>query len=127
MKYEVISKIQSRMRPYLNQGAYLRLNKVLMEVFMEIEIIGNNKTVDLDNYELLDVFLSAKKIEGCSNRTIAYYGKIIKRLFLKLDKGVEDISTEDLRDYLTEYRETGSVSKTTVDNVRRVFSSFFHG
>ena len=64
MKYEVISKIQSRMRPYLNQGAYLRLNKVLMEVFMEIEIIGNNKTVDLDNYELLDVFLSAKKIEG---------------------------------------------------------------
>ena len=66
-------------------------------------------------------------IEGCSNRTIAYYGKIIKRLFLKLDKGVEDISTEDLRDYLTEYRETGSVSKTTVDNVRRVFSSFFHG
>ena len=52
------------MRPYLNQGAYLRLNKVLMEVFMEIEIIGNNKTVDLDNYELLDVFLSAKKIEG---------------------------------------------------------------
>ena len=127
MKYEVISNIQSRMRPYLNQGAYLRLNKVLMEVFMEIEIIGNNKTVDLDNYELLDVFLSAKKIEGCSNRTIAYYGKIIKRLFLKLDKGVEDISTEDLRDYLTEYRETGSVSKTTVDNVRRVFSSFFHG
>lgn len=113
------------MKPYLNQGAYLRLTRVLQEEFENIEIVGGGKIIDLNNYELLDVFLSAKKIEGCSDKTIDYYQSTIQRMFNRINKKVENITTEDLRDYLTEYKESHCLAKTTVDNVRRIFSSFF--
>ena len=125
LKSEVISHIQGKMKPYINQGAYLRLTRVLMDVFDEIEIVDETKNIELNNYELLNVFLAAKKIEGCSGKTIHYYYTTIKRMFDELNIDVENISTDDLRNYLTGYKETNSLSKTTVDNIRRIFSSFF--
>lgn len=125
MKSELISKIQSKMKPYLNQGAFLRLTRVLQEEFENIEIVGGGNIIDLNNDELLEVFLSAKKIEGCSINTINYYKAIIKKMFIKVNKKIENISTEDLRKYLTDYKESNSLSKSTIDNIRRVFSSFF--
>ena len=125
MKSEVIAQIQNRMKPYLNQGTYLRLTKVLMEVFNEIEIVDQKKITELNNYELLELFLSAKKIEGCSSKTIDYYESTIKRMFIKINKKIENISTEDIRIYLIKYKESNSLSKITIDNVRRIFSSFF--
>ena len=113
------------MKPYLNQGTYLRLTKVLMEVFNEIEIVDQKKITELNNYELLELFLSAKKIEGCSSKTIDYYESTIKRMFIKINKKIENISTEDIRIYLIKYKESNSLSKITIDNVRRIFSSFF--
>lgn len=126
LKSEVISEIQSQMKPYVNQGIYLRLTQVLICVFDEIEIVNvNQNNIELDNFELLEIFLSAKKIEGCSNKTIHYYRSTINRMFFKLDKKVENITTNDLRNYLTEYSDINSISKTTIDNVRRILSSFF--
>ena len=125
LKSEVISQIQGKMKPYLNQGAYLRLTRVLMDAFDEIEIVDGSRNLALDNNELLDVFLAAKKIEGCSGKTIHYYRNTINRMFVELDMDVEKISTDDLRNYLTEYKEKNSLSKTTIDNIRRIFSSFF--
>jgi len=125
LKSEVIAQIQNRMKPYLNQGTYLRLTKVLMEVFNEIEIVDQKIITELNNYELLELFLSAKKIEGCSSKTIDYYESTIKRMFIKINKKIENISTEDIRIYLIKYKESNSLSKITIDNVRRIFSSFF--
>ena len=125
LKSEVIAQIQNRMKPYLNQGTYLRLTKVLMEVFNEIEIVDQKIITELNNYELLELFLSAKKIEGCSSKTIDYYESTIKRMFIKINKKIENISTEDIRIYLIKYKESNSISKITIDNVRRIFSSFF--
>ena len=103
LKSEVISEIQSQMKPYVNQGIYLRLTQVLICVFDEIEIVNvNQNNIELDNFELLEIFLSAKKIEGCSNKTIHYYRSTINRMFFKLDTIVENITTNDLRNYLTE-------------------------
>ena len=113
------------MKPYLNQGAYLRLTKVLMGVLEDVEIVSGGKIIDLNNDELLDIFLSAKKIEGCSVKTIGYYKGTLNRMFKKINKKVENITTDDLRNYLTDYKQSNNISKTTIENVRRVLSSFF--
>ena len=74
------------------------------------------------NYDFIHI---RKKVEGCSNKTLVYYRKTIEKMLGEIDKRVDDISTDDLRDYLSRYNYSGKLSKTTVDNVRRIFSSFF--
>lgn len=126
MKSEIVFNIQNQMKSVLNQGQYLKLTNVLLKTFDEIEVINySNEFVELDNWKLLEFFLEAKKIEGCSLKTISYYEMIICKLLKVMDKSVENITTNDIREYLIDYRENNSVSKVTVDNVRRVFSSFF--
>lgn len=71
------------------------------------------------------MFLSAKDIEGCSNRTIKYYKDIILKLIENIDKPIKEITTDDIRLYLSKYKEKSNCSSVTMDNIRRVFSSFF--
>ncbi len=126
MKNELIADIQLKIKPYLNQSQYLKLTQILIDNFDDIEIIYRNKNlIKLNNKELLNRFLSAKKIEGCSKKTIDYYKKTIRKMLISIDKRIEDIETEDLRNYLSEYKENNNLSKTTIDNVRRILSSFF--
>ena len=126
MKNELIADIQLKIKPYLNQSQYLKLTQILIDNFDDIEIIYRNKNlIKLNNKELLNRFLSAKKIEGCSKKTIDYYKKTIRKMLINIDKRIEDIGTEDLRNYLSEYKENNNLSKTTIDNVRRILSSFF--
>jgi site-specific recombinase XerD len=73
----------------------------------------------------LESFLSAKKIEGCSDKTIKYYQTTIQNLLNHLQISVRSITTSDLRIYLSEYQEQKHSSKVTIDNMRRIFSSFF--
>ena len=77
------------------------------------------------NYELIEKFISAKKIEGCSIKTINYYNSIITKFVVFINKALEKINTDDVRNYLSEYKETNNSSLTTIDNMRRIFSSFF--
>ena len=126
MKNELIDDIQIQIKPYLNQNQYLKLTKILIDEFENIEIINRNiNMVNLNNEELLNMFLSAKSVEGCSNKTLNYYKKTLQKMLIIVDKRIEDIKTDDLRNYLTYYKETNNISKTTIDNVRRIFSSFF--
>lgn len=126
MKNNLIADIQFQIKPYLSQNQYLKLTQVLIDHFEDIEIIYRNKDlIKLNNEELLNRFLSAKEIEGCSKKTINYYRKTIEKMLIKTNKRIEDIKTEDLRKYLTEYKKNNNLSKTTVDNVRRILSSFF--
>ncbi len=77
------------------------------------------------NDEYLEMFINAKRIEGCSVRTIKYYHSSIQHMFTMIDTPVRKISTEQLREYLTQYQKINNCSKSTVDNIRRNISSFF--
>ena len=85
---------------------------------------NTNKSIS-ENTELLEAFLSAKKIEGCSDKTIKYYQSTINQLLSSLKISVKSITTSELRIYLSEYQSRNSSSKVTIDNMRRIFSSFF--
>ena len=90
-----------------------------------IEQVTNEELVSQENEELLTAFLSAKKIEGCSAKTIKYYKSTIDHLFDEIGKTTAEITTNDIRSYLAYYQEQKQSSKVTIDNMRRIFSSFF--
>lgn len=79
----------------------------------------------ITNREYLRLFLEAKHIEGCSDRTIAYYRTTIEHFFSTVKDPVRKVTTEIIRTYLVEYQKRNNCSKVTVDNVRRNISSFF--
>ena len=79
----------------------------------------------LDNMDYLNMFVAAKRIEGCSERTIEYYRVTIQNLFKDMSISLRKITTDDLREYLTKYQSKNGCSKVTVDNIRRNLSSFF--
>ena len=92
----------------------------------DIDIIDNNNELsEVDNFKLLNLFLSAKEVEGCSEKTIAYYNSTIEKMLMKIKKQVYNINTDDLRKYLFDHKNENNSSKTTIDNIRRIFSSFF--
>lgn len=85
----------------------------------------NNQTYPYTNIEYMDMFISAKRIEGCSERTLAYYKTTIEHMLSIIVTPLRQIQTDDLRVYLAEYQLRNNCSKTTVDNIRRNLSSFF--
>lgn len=117
------------MKPYLDENQIEELNNVLKNTLNEFEIINKDNNLSISsiqkNQDLLDSFLSSKEVEGCSSRTIHYYKTTIVKMLDYVNKSIEIISTEDLRNYLADYRSKTNASKSTVDNIRRVLSSFF--
>ena len=77
------------------------------------------------NYDYLEMFIAAKKIEGCSDRTVVYYKSTVEHLLKCIGTPIRRITTDEIRSYLAEYQEKSGCSKTTVDNIRRNISSFF--
>ena len=100
--------------------------KVLQETLINrLKETSEDSNSSINNMEYLDMFVAAKKIEGCSSRTIEYYRVTIRNLFQEIKVPVRQITTEDLREYLTKYQLKNGCSKVTVDNIRRNLSSFF--
>ena len=118
---ERIEKVISEMASELTSNQLRSLQKVLVKIFAENETTACNS----DNNKLLELFLAAKKVEGCSSRTIKYYKQTAEHMFSALRKSLRTISTEDLRCYLVEYQKINECSKSTIDNIRRNLSSFF--
>ena len=125
MKSDLIVSIQTEMKPILDQNQFLELTRVLKRTFEDVEFIENKKFTKNDSQELLESFLSAKQIEGCSDKTIKYYRTTLSRMLDEIDKTVDMITTDDLRKYLVDYKLKTNTSKTTLDNVRRILSTFF--
>ena len=126
MKTKIISKIQNQMKPFLNQGQYLKLTNSLLNSFKDIEILDNNDdSNESDNNKLLTSFLSAKQVEGRSEKTLIYYKSTLEKMLEKINKQVYNITTDDIRKYLYEHKQEKNSSKITIDNIRRIFSSFF--
>ena len=75
--------------------------------------------------DLLSLFLAAKETEGCSPKTIEYYKSTLSQMTAALPKQYTQISSDDLRQYLNDYQITRNSSRVTIDNIRRIMSSFF--
>ncbi|AQY21177.1 tyrosine-type recombinase/integrase [Riemerella anatipestifer] len=119
-------KILSQMSNSLN-FQQMELLEFVLEQNLKTLIIKNLEEITLDKtpIDLLHSFLSAKKIEGCSEKSLKYYFSTIEALLNNLNKNVCEISTNDLRLYLSDYQNKNNSSKVTIDNIRRIFSSFF--
>ena len=125
MKEKVIKEIEQKMASILNNEQKEKLKEVLLYTFYNIEVTNIKDELVEDTTDYAKMFIAAKRIEGCSERTLNYYETTIKTMIDKLSKKVNSIETEDLRNYLSEYQAKNNCSKVTIDNVRRILSSFF--
>ena len=130
MKTEVISNITKDMEDSLTDYQLNKLKESLIINFEGVEFIIKTDELkhqeELDeNKNMIDSFISSKQVEGCSERTIKYYKEIIEKFVNSFDKSIKQISTNEIRNYLSNYKDNGSCGSTTIDNIRRVLSSFF--
>ena len=125
MKEKVIKEIEQKMASILNNEQKEKLKEVLLYTFYNIEVTSIKDELVEDTTDYAKMFIAAKRIEGCSERTLNYYETTIKTMIDKLSKKVNSIETGDLRNYLSEYQAKNNCSKVTIDNVRRILSSFF--
>lgn len=123
MKKEIKTEILQRMLPYLDNAQLSQLTITIDLVLTKYEIDEDCKNNSNDG--LIEKFIEAKRIEGCSEKTLKYYKNTIVDMLTETQKEVVHITTEDLRKYLTDYQEKRKISKMTVDNIRRILSSFF--
>lgn len=114
-------EIINEMAEVLNAAQLKRLQEVLLKHFAKDE----PENQPINNMEFLDKFLEAKKIEGCSDRTIKYYQATVERLLANISQPIRKVTTEQMREYLVNYQKINDCGKTTIDNIRRNISSFF--
>lgn len=128
MKEKLILEIRTAMTEIVSQQQMELLNIVLMRSLDNLcitEIDTEIKCSKTNNNKILSFFISSKKVEGCSDKTLKYYINTIEKMLQKLNKSVIDISTNDLRTYLSDHQESKKSSRVTIDNMRRIFSSYF--
>ena len=118
---ERLVNILNEMAEYLNVSQMKKLQEVLLKNLSP----EPTKRAETSNEEYLKLFLAAKKIEGCSDRTLQYYRTTVEHLLIRIATPIRKMTTEEIRSYLVDYQEDGHCSKVTVDNIRRNISSFF--
>lgn len=119
MKEEFMEEVMQRMLPYLDNAQLARLRAAMEAAWQEGEARRE------EDFDAAETFLAAKRIEGCSEKTLAYYGKTIRAMMAAVGKPAARITTDDLRQYLTAYQARRGAGKVTIDNIRRILSSFF--
>lgn len=128
MKETLIKNIEQQMCASLNNAQNQKLHEVLTYCLYDVTITTNNEctsNVENDNSTLLENFLAAKHVEGCSDRSIKYYKSTLQKAISILQKPFNQIETEDLRKYLSDYQKINNASRMTIDNIRRILSTFF--
>lgn len=126
MKQEIITEVLQQMLPYLDNAQLHQLKQTMEQTLYHYEISSISDVSKDDNSdELINIFIAAKRIEGCSEKTLTYYRTTIETMVAFIKKPVKHIITEDLRHYLTAYQEKKQSSRVTIDNIRRILSSFF--
>ena len=118
---EKIVSVLNEMSEYLSIAQMKKLQEVIIKTFAENEVTK----IDISNDEFLKMFLAAKRIEGCSDRTINYYEATVAHLLSQIEVNVRKITTEEIREYLSNYQKRNNCSNVTIDNIRRNISSFF--
>lgn len=125
MKQKFINEVVRGMLGCINNAQLQKLQQILEHALFNKEIIASSNVQEDTSEDLLENFLSAKRIEGCSEKSLVYYRNTIQAMLDKVAKPVIEIETDDLREYLTGYQKEKNSSKVTIDNIRRILSSFF--
>ncbi|WP_290851585.1 site-specific tyrosine recombinase/integron integrase [Eubacterium sp. LMAG:50] len=125
MKQNLITDIIQGMLPYLNNAQSKRLQEILQSTFTNYEITSSTVEAKEAEQDFVELFLAAKRIEGCSEKSLKYYEATITTMIKTINKNVKYIMTDDIRGYLTEHQQKKGLSKVTIDNIRRILSSFF--
>lgn len=122
MENKLINQIKNDLIGVLTKQQMEELTKVLLK---HLKNTCSESSQKGSNQDLLATFISAKKVEGCSEKSLRYYESTIRNMQESINKSEELITTEDLRSYLDNYQSTNGISKVTMDNVRRILSTFF--
>lgn len=126
MKDLLIKKFINDLGDRFSEKELRFIEEKLVQSLNGLDLTRSTEETEGNDYDIvLQKYLNSKKIEGCSPKTISYYEKTIKKVLSAIDKNVKLISTEDIRDYISEYQHSSRVSNVTIDNVRRILSSFF--
>lgn len=128
MKQRLMKSIMQDMLGKLNNAQLKQLQNVLESELSRVtiaELQSDSEENSISNDKLLNTFIDAKRIEGCSEKSLKYYETTISKMLLVIDKKIQEIETEDIRNYLTDYQQANGSSKVTIDNMRRIFSSLF--
>ena len=125
MKQKLITAVVQDMLPYLNNAQTEKLQEVLLHTLWDYDISVSDGKAEKQEQDLLALFLAAKRIEGCSEKSLKYYQATIQAMLDGIGKPIKEIVTEDIRQYLTNYQQERHSSRVTIDNIRRILSSFF--
>ena len=118
---EKLVNILNEMAEYLSVPQMKKLQEVLLDNLSDTSAQKEN----IDNSEYLKLFLDAKRIEGCSERTLQYYKVTVEQMLKRISTPIRKMTTDEIRTYLVEYQQRGGCTKVTIDNIRRNISSFF--
>ena len=125
MKQKIVTVVVQGMLPYLNNAQVEKLQAVLLHALWDYDISLSDGTATKQEQDLLALFLAAKRIEGCSEKSLKYYQATTQAMLDGIGKPIKEIITEDIRQYLTNYQRERHSSRVTIDNIRRILSSFF--
>lgn len=126
MKDAKIAEVLQEMLPYLDNSQMEQLQRVLQHTFWNCSVEEKQDGEPSEQTpDMVDLFLASKRVEGCSEKTLTYYKATIEASINEIGKQIRHITTEDLRSYLTEYQRKRHSSRVTIDNIRRILSSFF--
>lgn len=127
MKEDIIAIIKNEMLNHLDAKQMKRLDQVLVHTLWDVDIIPSRgePQAEKTNEDLLTAFIDAKSLEGCSNKTVKYYRTTLQKMLSIVGKNAVAVTTEDLRTYLTNYQKESGCSRSNMDNIRRILSSFF--
>ena len=121
----IIDLIMTELKDELSKNTYELVRATLIKNLFDKDIVERVSYKPDSNEKALNTFIKAKKIEGCSLRSLEYYKNTIKILFQYVDKAYDQMTTEDLRTFLALYKDKNQISRGTIDNIRRIVSSFF--
>ena len=124
MKKQIKNDIIQKTLSFLDNEQIERLTKIIENAFIDYDVVEKANINQLEQ-DYVQLFLASKRIEGCSEKTLKYYKETIQLMIESINKTVKKITTEDIRRYLTEYQMRRKSSKVTIDNIRRILSSFF--
>ena len=124
MREKLISDIEQQMLKVIDNSQLEILHRTLTVCLSHYDIAESNISQE-NEPDFVEVFLAAKRIEGCSEKSLLYYNRTITKMLTTIGKSAKHITTDDLRGYLSDYQDKKHSSKVTIDNIRRILSSFF--
>ena len=125
MKDQLITEVQQQMLPYLNNEQLRKLRAAMEFCLHGLEITQTDQQQEQGQTDATAAFIAAKRIEGCSEKTLTYYRNTIDAMTAAVGKPVQRITTDDIRQYLTTYQMQRKSSKVTIDNIRRILATFY--